>query len=394
MDFNFNSEQLQLAESVRRWSDKHYGFAARKAIIASKEGISAQAWADLCELGLLALPVPEAQGGFNGSAVDMMPVMQELGRALLVEPYFATVFGARFLQLAGSQEGLLERVAGGQLRLACALGERQSRHDLSAIASTARAVDGGYVLDGSKTMVLHGAQADMLIVSARLADAAPAGAAGGVAAAPAMALFVLEAGAAGIRRDDYRTIDGMRAADIHFEQVAVAAEARLDAPGLGWILLDAASDYGAALLCFEALGAMDALFAATLEYLKTRKQFGVPIGKFQVLQHRIADMHIEIEQARSLAMLAAVNVDAPDPLLRRRAVSAAKARIGAALTLVGQQAVQLHGGMGVSAELPAAHHFKRLTMIGLSLGDTDHHLARFIGQNGFFPDAEDDRVGV
>jgi len=367
MDFNFKEEQLAFADALKRWVTKDYSFDERKKIIHSTEGVSDAAWSTLTELGMLALPVPEAQGGFNGSALDMFVVMQELGRGLVVEPYLATVLGAQFLKLGGGHDSLLEQVAAGELKLACALGEKQSRHDLTAIATTATASADGFVLDGAKTVVLHGAQAGQLIVSAR---------SGG-----AIALFVVPADAPGVTITDYRTLDGQRAANIVFKQVQLPASAQIGTDGAG--ILDQAADYGAALLCAEALGAMEAIFAATLDYLKTRSQFGAPIGKFQALQHRMADMYIHLEQARSMALLAAVKVDASDAGERRRTVSAAKFRVGQALKFVGQQAVQLHGGMGVTDELPAAHHFKRLTMIELTLGDSDHHLQRFIAQPGF-----------
>jgi alkylation response protein AidB-like acyl-CoA dehydrogenase len=196
-------------------------------------------------------------------------------------------------------------------------------------------------------------------------------------------LFIVDANAAGVTRRNYRTIDGFRAADITLSQVQVPASALLGTADAGWEILDAVSDYGITLLCAEAIGVMEAIFAATLDYLKTRQQFGVPIGKFQVLQHRMAEMFMEMEQARSMATLAAVKMSSSNAEERRRTVSAAKARIGQAARFIGQQAVQLHGGMGVTNELPAAHMFKRLTMIELSLGDTDHHLARFVAQPGF-----------
>ncbi|MDB5763461.1 MAG: pimeloyl-CoA dehydrogenase small subunit [Herminiimonas sp.] len=375
MDFNFTQEQQQFSDALRRWVDKDYTFEHRKKIVYSEKGVSDDAWATLVELGMTALPVPEAQGGFNGSAVDMLVVMQELGRGIVVEPYFATVLGAEFLKLAGKQDALLEQVAAGELKLACALGEKQSRHDLSDIATTARANGDGYIISGTKTVVIHGAQADRLIVSARNG--------GGQRDTDGISLFVVPADAAGLTRRDYRTIDGQRAADIAFANVPVPASALLGEAGAGWDILDAAADYGATLLCAEAVGAMEALNGATLEYMKTRQQFGVPIGKFQALQHRMADMFMQLEQARSMATLAAVKMASADADERRRTVSAAKARIGQAMKYVGQQAVQLHGGMGVTNELPAAHHFKRLTMIELTLGDTDHHLARFIAQPGF-----------
>ncbi|WP_317201566.1 acyl-CoA dehydrogenase family protein [Janthinobacterium sp.] len=375
MDFTFKEEQQQFADALRRWVDKDYSFETRNKIIHSGAGVSDAAWTTLAELGMTALPVPEEQGGFSGSAVDMLVVMQELGRGLVVEPYLATVVGAEFLRLAGGHEGLLEQVAAGTLKLACALGEKQARHELHDIATTATADGAGFLLDGVKTVVVHGAQAGALIVSARSG--------GGRRDTAGISLFVVAAGTPGVSVSDYRTIDGQRAATVGFAKVALPASALLGGAGAGWEILDAAADYAATLLCAEAVGAMDAIFAATLEYLKTRSQFGAPIGKFQALQHRMADMFIHLEQARSMAMLAAGKVASGDAEERRRTVSAAKARVGQALKFVGQQAVQLHGGMGVTNELPAAHHFKRLSMIELSFGDSDYHLERFIAQPGF-----------
>ncbi|MES2899217.1 MAG: acyl-CoA dehydrogenase [Pseudomonadota bacterium] len=374
MDFNFKEEQQQFADALKRWVAKDYSFDERKAIIASPEGVSAKAWATLAELGMTALPVPEEQGGFSGTAVDMFVVMQELGRGLVVEPYLATVSAAEFLKLGGAHAELLEQVATGELRLACALAEKQSRHDLTDIATTAVASGAGFVLNGQKSVVVHGAQAGSLVVSAR--SSGPQRGADGIS------LFVVPADAPGVSITGYRTIDGQRAAEVVLSGVAVPAGALIGAEGQGFAILDQASDYACALLCAEALGAMEAIFAATLDYLKTRSQFGAPIGKFQALQHRMADMYIHLEQARSMALLAAVKMSAPDEE-RRRTVSAAKFRVGHALKFVGQQAVQLHGGMGVTNELPAAHHFKRLTMIELAFGDADHHLQRFIAQPSF-----------
>ena len=366
MDFSYKEEQQAFADALRRWVERDYTFEKRRAIVHSEAGVSPEAWATLVELGMTALPVPEAQGGFDGTAVDMLVVMQELGRGLVVEPYFATVLGAKFLALAGGQEALLERIAAGEVKLACALAEQQSRHDLSAISAVATGGLENAAVSGVKTVVLHGGQADAFIVSAKVDGA--------------IALFLVDADTAGVAVRDYRTIDGMRAATVSFDH---APATPLGAPGQGWEILEAATDYGATLLCAEAVGVMDALFAATLDYLKTRQQFGAPIGKFQALQHRMADMFIHLEQARSIAMLAAVKVASGDAEERRRVVSAAKARVGQAAQFVGQQAVQLHGGMGVTDELPAAHLFKRLTTIGLTLGDTDHHVQRFIAQPGF-----------
>jgi alkylation response protein AidB-like acyl-CoA dehydrogenase len=375
MDFDLTPEQQQLADTIHRWAEKDYRFDARKKIIHGADGTSDAAWQALAELGVLALPVPAEQGGFDGSALDMMVVMQELGRALVIEPVFATALGVQFLKLDGHHAGLLEQVAGGTLKLACALGEQQSRYELSDIATSATASGGGFVINGSKSVVLHGAQAGQLIVSARTA--------GGQRDIDGIALFVVPADSAGISCRAYRTNDGMRAATVTFKDVAVPSASLLGKAGEGWGLLEQATDYGIALLCAEALGAMEALSAATLDYLKTRQQFGAPLGKFQALQHRMADMFMQLEQARSMATLAAVKAESADAVERRRTISAAKARIGEAMKFIGQQAVQLHGGMGVTDELPAAHYFKRLSMIELTLGDTDHHLARFAAQPGF-----------
>jgi len=375
MDFHLTQEQQQFAEAIRRWTEKDYGFEQRKHIIGSADGTSSKAWSELAELGATALPIPEELGGFSGSAVDMMVVMQELGRGLVIEPYFATMLGAEFLKKAKAHFDVLEQIATGEKKLAVALAEKQSRYDLFDIATTATPNKDGFVLNGSKSVVLHGAQADMLIVSARSND--------NQRDKSGIQVFLIDANSSGIYRTDYRTIDGYRAADIRFEQVQVAPINMLGKENEGWELIDETTDYGISLLCSEAIGIMEAITGATLDYLKTRQQFGVPIGKFQVLQHRMAEMFMEMEQARSMATLAAVKVSSSDAQERRRTLSAAKARIGQAARYIGQQAVQLHGGMGVTNELPVAHMFKRLTTIELSLGDTDHHLARFVAQPGF-----------
>jgi alkylation response protein AidB-like acyl-CoA dehydrogenase len=384
MDFNFKEEQLQLADALKRWIARDYTFEARRAIVGSPDGTSDAAWGTLAELGLTALPLPQAHGGFDGDAVDMFVVMQELGRGLVVEPYFATMLGAEFLRRGGAHGALLDRVAGSELKLACALGERQSRHDLRDVATRAVQDGGGWRLNGEKKVVLHGAQAGVLIVSARSG--------GAQRDQDGITLFAVPFDAPGVVTRDVRMLDGQRAADVLLRDVRVGLDAVVGTAGAGWDILEAAADYGTGLLCAEALGAMDALFAATLDYLKTRQQFGVPIGKFQALQHRMADMYVHLEQARSMALLAAVRIagEARDgnPEERRRAVAAAKYRVGQAARFVGQQAIQLHGGMGVTDELPASHYFKRLSTIELTLGDCDHHLARFIAQPGFYGDEE------
>ena len=292
MNFDLNPDQLQFADALKRWIGRDYSFEQRRAIVASEAGTSRQAWATLAELGMTALPVPEAQGGFDGTAVDLFVVMQELGRGLVVEPYFATVLGVHFLKLGGAHATLLERVAAGELTLACALGERQSRHDLRDIATRAERSGDGWRLSGAKSAVVHGAEAGVLLVSSRLE--------GGQRDEAGITLFAVPSDAPGVQVTGYRTLDGQRAASIVFDGVELPASALVGAAGAGWDILDAAADHGAGLLCAEALGAMEALFDATLDYLKTRQQFGVPIGKFQALQHRMADMVIHLEQALSL----------------------------------------------------------------------------------------------
>lgn len=392
MDFEFTSEQTQLADAVRRFIDKDYGFETRKKIVASSAGTSDDIWAKLVDLGLTALPMPEERGGFGGKAVDLVPVMHELGRGLIAEPYFATLFAAEFVKRAFSAAGgdahgdahgaILEGVADGSIKMAAALTEANSRYDLFDVTTSATRAADGYALSGRKAIVVFGAQADRLIVSARTGDH-DAG-----RDDENLALFVIDANAKGITRRDMRTLDGQRVADIAFEQVAVGADALLARGTAARELLDAVSDYAIALLAAEAIGVMETLNAATLEYAKTRKQFGQAIARFQVLQHRMVDMFMHFEQARSMAYLAAVKVDSGDAQERRRTVSAAKVRVGQAARFIGQQAVQIHGGMGVTDELPAAHLFKRLTMIELTLGDTDHHLQRFIAAS------KEDRIGA
>ena len=382
MDFSFTEEQTQLRDAVRRYLSQEYRFDARKKIIHGA-GTSDTAWAGLAELGLMGVPVPEPYGGFSGTGVDLLVVMEELGRGLVIEPYFATaVMGAAFIKHGGSdahKTALLPQVADGSLKLACALTEKQSRHELHniALAGSAQgndarrtaAPDNGFSLNGSKTVVLHGSEAGQLIVSARTA--------GQVRDKTGITVFIVDKNAAGVSLRDYRTIDGMRAADITFTNVAVGRDAVLGKVGEGYALIERVAQVGIAALCAEAVGCMEAINAQTIEYLKTRKQFGVPIGKFQVLQHRAAEMFMEVEQTRSLAYLAAVKVDSADAAERARAIHAAKVRAGRAIKFVGQAAIQMHGGMGMTDELPVSHYFKRATMIDATLGDVDHHLAAF-----------------
>ncbi|BFG74038.1 acyl-CoA dehydrogenase [Paraburkholderia terrae] len=370
MNFNFTDEQQQFADALRRYLDKQYGFEARQAIVRTEAGVSDEHWSAFAELGLTALPVPEAQGGFDGGTVDMLVVMQELGRAIVVEPYWSTAVGIEALKLSGTGDSedaaLLERAAQGESKLAVAFHEPHARYDLFSIDTTATREGNGYALSGTKSVVQHGAQADHWIVPARLDGE--------------IALFVVARDAANTQITDYRTIDGQRAATLAFDATPAR---KLNGRHAGAAALEHIADYGVVLLCAEAIGALDALNHATVEYTKTRQQFGVPIARFQALQHRMVEMLIHTEQARSATYLAAVRYGSDDVDERRHAVSAAKVRVGQAARFVGQQAVQLHGGMGVTNEVAAAHLFKRLAIIETTLGDVDHHLARFAALPGF-----------
>ena len=376
MDFSFSEEQIQLRDAVRRYVSQEYSFEARRKILKGA-GTSETIWNGLAGLGLMGVPVPEAHGGYAtkeaGTGVDMLVVMEELGRGLVAEPYFASaVMGTAFVKFGGSdaqKAALLPALADGSLKLACALSEKQSRHELNNVALMGAATTNGFSLNGLKTVVLHGAQADKLIVSARTA--------GGTRDLSGITVFIVDQSATGVSLRDYRTIDGMRAADVTFTHVAVGKDAVLGKAGAGYGLIERAAEIGIAALCAEAVGCMSMINEQTIEYIKTRKQFGVPIGKFQVLQHRAAEMFMELEQARSLAYLAAVKIDSADANERKRAVHAAKVRAGRAVKFVGQAAIQMHGGMGMTDELAVSHYFKRATMIDYTLGDVDHHLAAF-----------------
>jgi alkylation response protein AidB-like acyl-CoA dehydrogenase len=374
VDFTYSSEQIALQETLQRFIDRDYDFERRRQLARSALGFSAEAWAQYAELGLLSLPFPEEFGGLGGNAVDIMLVMQLVGRGLLLEPFLSTVvMGGGLIRDAGSPSlkgEMLPRIGAGEIKLALACYEAEGRYDLSRVACTAAPSGGGWRLSGIKTVVLDAPSADHFLVSARTGGANDAG---------DISLFLVGREAPGVTLLAYPTQSGGRAADLRLEDVTLDANALVGVTGQGLELVERAVDRGVAALCAEAVGIMVALNEATLNYLKTRKQFGVPIGKFQALQHRMADMLIAAEQARSMAVIAAVYVDSEDLLERRRAVSGAKAYIGQAARLVGQEAVQLHGAMGVVDDVIVSHYFKRLTMIDLSLGNADFHLARFSG---------------
>jgi alkylation response protein AidB-like acyl-CoA dehydrogenase len=373
MEFNYSEEQLALQDTLQRFIARDYGFDKRRAFSASPSGFSPDAWNQYAELGLLSQPFPEDFGGLGGTAVDTMLVMEQFGKGLLLEPYLSTVVTCGgLIRDAGSdslKKKLLPEIGAGTVKLSLAAYEAAGRYDLPYVACTAQESGGSWRLSGRKTVVLDGASADHFLLSARSG--------GKISDRDGISLFLVPKDAKGLTVAAYPTQSGARAADLALENVIIGADALIGAPGRALPIIERAVDRAIAALCAEAVGIINALNEATLNYLKSRKQFGVAIGTFQALKHKMADMLIAAEQAQSMAIIAAVHADSEDGADRHRAISAAKAYIGQAGRLVGQHAVQMHGGMGVVDELIVSHYFKRLTMIDLSFGDADYHLASF-----------------
>ena len=383
MDFDLTDEQRMLSDSIRRLvADAYDDFEKRKTYRAEPRGYADANWQKFAEMGLLGLPFSEDDGGFGGGPVETMLVCEQFGRGLVVEPYLATVvLGGGLLKRAGSdaqRAELIPAIAEGSLTLAFAHQERQARHDLHDVATTATRNADGYVLNGAKGVVLHGDSADRLIVSARTAGARRD--------RDGISLFLLDPATPGVTRRGYATQDGLRAAEVVLENVTVPAEALLGPEGAALPLIEQVVDEAQAAICAEALGAMEMLRDLTVDYLKQRTQFGQAIGNFQALQHRAADMLVATEQARSMAMYAAMMVQEADPAARRVALSAAKALVAKNADQLGKDAIQLHGGIAVTDEYKAGHYFKRLTMLAGLFGDVDHHL-RVVVAAGGLPDA-------
>lgn len=373
MDFSLSETQRMLAETTDRLVRERYGFEDRKKIIAGPDGFSRPMWATFAELGLTGLGIAEEHDGLGGTMGDMAVVAETFGRALVIEPYLPTlVLGAGTLGLAGSdaqKSEILPRVVSGDLFLALAHGEPKSRYTLCHVDTKAAADGGDFLLTGAKAVVLGGDVADYFLVSART---------DGTTSAPhGISLFLVPRATPGLAVHAYPNIDGTRAADLTLDRVRVPASAVIGQVGHGLPTIAHTIDRAIAYLCAEAVGAMQALNALTLDYLKTRTQFGQPIGTFQVLQHRMVDMEVALEQARSMAILAADRADDPHPHERARAISAAKVQIGRSGRMIGQSSVQMHGGIGITDEYAGGHYFKRLTLIDRTFGDADHHLARF-----------------
>jgi pimeloyl-CoA dehydrogenase small subunit len=383
MDFDLTEEQRLLKESLDRLVGDRYAFEQRKAYGQSPEGWSRELWAQYAELGLLGLPFAERYGGSEGGPVETMIAMEAFGRSLVLEPFLATVvLGGGFLRHGGNAEQcaeLIPRIADGSLTLAFAHTERHSRYDLHDIDTRAVRDGAGWVLDGEKGVVLHGDTADKLIVTARVS--------GGRRDREGVGVFLVDGRTEGVSRRSYPTQDGLRAAEIALAGVRVGPQGVLGEPGAALPLVERVVDEAIAALCAEAVGAMAVMHELTVEYLKTRRQFGREIGSFQILQHRAVEMLIALEQARSMAMFATMMAAEENAAERRNAAAAAKVQIGRSGKFIGQQAIQLHGGIGMTMEYKVGHYFKRVTMIDTMLGDADHHLRELARRSSAAPAA-------
>ena len=373
MNFEFSDEQRQLHDVVERYLREQYDFDRYRSIKNSAAGWDQAVWQGLADLGVLAITVPVAQGGLGFGPLETLAMMGECGRSLLLEPVLSSaVIGTAVLRAFAGEAAageLLAGMAAGERIAVLAHFESGARFESQWVTTRARRIGEGYRLDGHKAVVMHAGAADTLLVSARTA--------GEAAGARGVSLFLVPRAASGLVLDNYPTVDGQRAADVYLQGVEVPAGSRLGAEGAALPAVEAALDIGLAALCADAVGVMQALVDATVDYVRVRQQFGQPIGRFQALQHRIADMLIHLEQARSMSYLAALRCTGEDAGDRRRALSAAKVVIGQAGRFVGQQSVQLHGGMGMTDELKVSHLFKRLTAAQLMFGDSDAHLQRY-----------------
>jgi pimeloyl-CoA dehydrogenase small subunit len=380
MDFDFSPEQELLRDNIARLMKDRYGFEARRTYQASPQGWSDALWRDYAEMGLLGAPFAEVDGGFGGGAVETMIVMEQFGKALALEPYLQTVVLCGALLKHGASDKqraeLVGAIASGELKLSFAHMEKQSGFDLADVAVRAVKDAGEYVLNGEKTLVGQGDNADKLIVSARVR--------GEGRDRDGIGLFLVDANASGVSRRGYPTQDGQRAAEIVFAGVRVAPHDVLGAPDAALPVIERAVDETIAALSAEAVGAMSEALAMTVDYLKTRKQFGVTIGSFQALQHRAADMTVALEQARSMMYLGAMIAGENDAKERAKTMSAVKAQIGRSAKFIGQQAVQMHGGIAMTYEYKVGHLFKRLTMIDAAYGDADAHVRRLADRGSLF----------
>ncbi len=373
MDFAFSSEQIQLRDGFQRYLRQAYGFDTYRRIAASSAGYSPEVWSAISELQWLGLPFAEADGGLDCGPVELLLLTEQLGRALCVEPIMANVVLAgqllARLGTAAQKQALLTPLLAGEKQVSLAYLEAAGRHRVSYCACEAIEQDGGYRLQGRKSLVLNGPNAQQFIVLARLS--------GEPHAAQGLALFLVDAAAAGLSLSPYDVLGGGVACELQLDQVQVGAAQRLGAGDAAFEALEDVLDLAVAASCADAYGAMQALLEKTVEYLKTRKQFGVPLGSLQVLQHRMVDMFVEVQQTQSMILMVMLRLQDADRRERQKAASACKAYVHKASKFVAQQAVQLHGGIGVTEELSIGHYFRRLTAFGNLFGDREHHLQRF-----------------
>ena len=373
MDFSFSDEQTLLQESVSRFITNDYGFESRQKHSRSDAGYSLENWQTFAELGWLGVPFSENHGGFGGGAVETMLMMEEFGKGLVVEPYLATVVACgSALNGFGSEDqksSFIPEIIDGSKLWALAFAEPQGRFNLADLTTTATANNGSYLLSGHKSVVINGPNANFFIVSVRTS--------GEQRDETGISLFIMPSDAKGLTRRDYPTVDGQRASELILDNVELDEASRLGEEGQGLNILQQAIDFATLAIGSEAVGCMEVLYKDTVEYCKNREQFGQPIGKFQVLQHRMVDMFMEHEQSKSLMFMAAMRWDEGYGAEAQKAVSAFKVQVGKSGKFVGQSAVQLHGGMGMTDELNIGHYFKRLTIIDTMFGNVDHHLKRF-----------------
>lgn len=370
MDFSFSQEQELLRDAVRKLVEKDYSFSARGALLRSELGFSRPLWNRYAELGWTALPFSEADGGLAGTAVDTMILLEELGKGLVLEPYWTSIVfaGALLRRASDALRGrYLAALIAGELIAAVAYAEPESRFDLARVATTARRDGDGYVLNGQKIAVLGGPSAELFIVSARTS--------GSAGDRHGITLFAVDGRSAGVSKVDYRTVDGLRGSNVAFENVKVGSQQIVGELHAGFALLERASDEAIIALGAETVGVFAVMFKATVDYTKERKQFGVPIASFQVLQHRMVDMYSEYELSKSMLYMATMTLDAGKPIAK--VASALKVQLGKSGRFIGQAAIQNHGGMGMTDELAVSHYFKRATMLELTLGNTDYHLERY-----------------
>lgn len=372
MQFAFTEEQTLLKESAEKFIENEYPFEVRAAAVQTAPGYDVAMWEKFSELGWLGLGIPESMGGYGGGAVETAIIMETLGQSLAVEPYVSSVvMGSALLSRScdPAHHGLLAEVAAGKKHIAFALAERHSGYSLDRVDVRASGEGKGYRLNGKKSVAFHADSADIIAVTARTA--------GKPGDKDGISIFLIEKGTSGMSINGYPTVDGLRAAEVILDSVSVTAEHQVAPPNEGLPIIQAVVDAGTVALTAEAVGVMQHMQKSTLEYLTSREQFGVTLASLQALQHRVVDMFVACELSRSMAYMASVKLDAP-PSERRRAVSSAKLQVGKAGKLVGEESIQLHGGMGMTDEMAISHYFKRLTMINATFGDVDHHLAYLV----------------